>query len=127
MINSRKIEDLKPAAQAKCLEFLAACAKAGLRVQVIQTLRDAEYQHSLYEQGRTKPGKIVTNCDGYTRPSKHQSGLAWDAVPLDGNGNIIWSDRSIYAGMAKIAAGLGITAGYNWHSLGDLDHFQVDA
>ena len=127
MINSRRIEDLKPAAQAKCLLHIKGCVDAGIKVKLIQTLRDAEYQASLYAQGRTKPGKIVTNCDGYSRKSKHQSGLAWDLVPLDSAGGIIWNDRSIYEKMAEIAESLGLTAGIRWKSIGDLDHFEVSA
>lgn len=40
---------------------------------VVQGLRTAEYQRELYSQGRTKPGKIVTNCDGYKFKSNHQA------------------------------------------------------
>lgn len=126
MINSRKLTDLKPAAQAKCRDHIAQCEAAGIRVLLIQTLRDAQYQASLYAQGRTAPGKIVTNCDGYSRKSKHQSGLAWDLVPLDSAGGIVWSDRSLYERMAEIAEVLGITCGIRWNSIGDLDHFQID-
>ena len=29
--------------------------------RIVQGVRTAEYQRSLYQQGRTKPGKVVTN------------------------------------------------------------------
>ena len=32
---------------------------------ITQGVRTAEYQNALYQQGRTVPGKIVTNADGY--------------------------------------------------------------
>ena len=32
---------------------------------IVQGLRTAAYQNELYQQGRTKPGPKVTNCDGY--------------------------------------------------------------
>ena len=35
-------------------------------------VRTAEEQNKLYQQGRTKAGKIVTKCDGYNIKSKHQ-------------------------------------------------------
>ena len=41
--------------------------------RIVQGVRTAEYQHSLYQQGRTTPGKIVTNCDGYKNKSNHQA------------------------------------------------------
>ena len=124
MINSRKITDLNPAAQAKCNEFIKQCTVAGLNIKIIQTLRDAEYQNSLYKLGRTTAGKIVTKCDGYKNKSRHQSGLAWDAVVLDDDGDINWSDTTLYKKMADIAVKMGLTAGY-YFSFRDLDHFEV--
>lgn len=35
-------------------------------------VRTAEMQNALYQIGRTKPGKIVTNADGYKTKSNHQ-------------------------------------------------------
>lgn len=124
MINSRKIEDLTPIAQEKCKLFIAECAKNGLKVKIIQTLRDQDYQKSLYAQGRTTPGKIVTKCDGVKNKSRHQSGKAWDAVVLDEDGDINWSDATLYKKMADIAVSLGLVAGY-YFSFRDLDHFEV--
>lgn len=124
MINSRKLEDLKPDAQNACLTFIRHCTEAGLNIKIIQTLRDAEYQHRLYEQGRTAPGKIVTKCDGYKNKSRHQSGEAWDAVVLDDNGDIDWTNSTQYKKMADIGVKMGLTAGF-YFSFRDLDHFEV--
>ena len=46
---------------------------AELPMFVVEGLRTAERQHELWEQGRSKPGKIVTNCDGQTTHSPHQA------------------------------------------------------
>jgi hypothetical protein len=75
MINSRKIEDLVPEAQTCCKEFITKCDDAGIKIKIIQTLRDAEYQASLYAQGRTTGtiGKIVTKCDGVHNKSRHKT------------------------------------------------------
>lgn len=124
MINSRKVEDLKPDAQNACLKFIRLCTEAGLNIKIVQTLRDAEYQHMLYEQGRTAPGKIVTKCDGYTNKSRHQSGEAWDAVVLNDDGSINWSDACLYKKMADIAVKQGLTAGF-YFSFRDLDHVEM--
>ena len=43
---------------------------------VTSGFRTVEKQQSLYAQGRTKPGKIVTNADGVISKSNHQSGCA---------------------------------------------------
>ena len=100
------------------------CEDAGLKVLIIQTLRDAEYQNSLYQIGRSKPGKKVTNCDGYKVQSNHQSGLAWDAVPVDAKGAILWNDSKKFEQMAKIAKELDIRAGHYWR-MKDSPHFEI--
>ena len=41
--------------------------------RIVQGVRTAEYQNGLYQQGRTKPGKVVTNCDGFKNKSNHQA------------------------------------------------------
>lgn len=124
MINSRKIEDLTPAAQKKCKEFIEKCSEKNIRVKVISTLRDSEYQKSLYELGRTVPGKKITNCDGTKNKSVHQSGNAFDAVPLDDAGKILW-ESPLYKTMADVAVSIWLTAGYYFRSLKDSPHFQL--
>jgi peptidoglycan L-alanyl-D-glutamate endopeptidase CwlK len=64
---SRKVEDLTPEVQAKLKEFAVRMAEEGIPWMLTCTLRPQEEQDALYEQGRTKPGKIVT----WTRHSKH--------------------------------------------------------
>ena len=123
MINSRKIEDLKPLAQTACNLFKEECKKANLNVCITQTLRDAEYQNSLYQQGRTKPGSIVTNCDGYKNKSNHQGGYAWD-ICLNVKGKE-YSDSSFFEKCGAIARKLGITWGGDWKSFRDTLHFEI--
>ena len=126
MINSRKIEDLNTTAQEKCKSFIVECEKSGLTIKIIQTLRDAEYQNSLYKQGRFgDKKKIVTNKDGYKNKSNHQSGNAWDAVPVDDKGNILWNDNEKFKKMAEIAKKMNINAGYYWKMV-DSPHFEVN-
>jgi len=55
-------------------KFLDAAAQAGLIVDCFQGLRTIEQQDALYAQGRTKPGKVVTNAKG--GQSYHNWGLA---------------------------------------------------
>ena len=125
MVNSRDIDDLKPVAKAKCLEFIEACKGEGIAVQIIQTLRDAEYQNSLYQQGRNgDKRKTVTNCDGYKLKSRHQSGKARDAVPLDEHGKIMRTNAATFRKMAEVAKTLGIRAGYYFKMI-DSPHFEI--
>lgn len=124
MLNSRKIEDLKPLAQKACRLFLAECAKQGLNVCITQTLRDAEYQYSLYQKGRTVKGSIVTWCDGYKKKSNHQSGMAWD-ICKNVRGQE-YSDAKFFEQCGKIAKKLGITWGGTWKTP-DRPHFEIDS
>lgn len=77
MLRSRDIDRLRPDVAANCRTFLDLCASEGLPVLVTETVRDLEYQASLYAKGRTKPGAIVTN---QKTPSFHweKVGLAFD-------------------------------------------------
>jgi len=72
----RGVDKLHPELQ-KCVEkFLKECEKQGLNVLITETLRTQKEQEALYAQGRTQPGKIVTNCRGYQSP--HCWGVAFD-------------------------------------------------
>ena len=41
------------------------------KIIVTCTYRSPEEQNKLYKKGRTEPGNIVTNCDGYNKRSQH--------------------------------------------------------
>lgn len=125
MINSRKIEDLTPTAKEKCEKFILECQNVGIKIKIIQTLRDQAYQKSLYDIGRVdKSKKIVTNCDGTNKKSSHQSGNAFDAVPIDEHGVILWGSTSKFKIMADIAKKIGLKAGY-YFKLVDSPHFEI--
>ena len=72
----RGIDKLHPELQVCVNKFLEECKNKGLDVCITETLRTQEEQEALYAQGRTKPGKIVTNCRGFQ--SSHCWGVAFD-------------------------------------------------
>jgi len=80
VINSRKIEDLHPKVAEMCRAFIQKCDEQGIDILITSTYRDAESQDALYAQGRTKPGKIVTNAKA--GQSFHNWRVAFDFVPL---------------------------------------------
>jgi peptidoglycan L-alanyl-D-glutamate endopeptidase CwlK len=90
-------------------------------VLVTEGVRTLERQKALYEQGRTKPGKIVT----WTLKSKHIEGKAVDLVPYIDNA-IPWNDGMLFVAigteMKKAArrAGIKIRWGYDWDDDGVL-------
>lgn len=123
MLKSREIDRLRADVAANCRVFVQRCAAAGLPVLVTETVRDAEYQASLYAQGRTKPGKIVTN---QKTPSFHSDkvGLAFDiAKNVKGHE---YDDAAFFAKCGAIGKEMGFTWGGDWKSLPDKPHFQWD-
>lgn len=105
MINSRKIEDLDPYVASLCRKFVAACKKQGVDVLITSTFRDAESQNYIYAQGRTRPGKIVTNAKA--GQSFHNYRLAFDFVPIVG-GKAQWNDARTFKKCRAIGESLGL-------------------
>jgi len=73
-MSSRNIDVLVPQLQEKFGLFAAKMAEAGLDFIVTCTYRSQAEQDSLYAQGRSAPGPIVT----WTRRSKHIQRRAFD-------------------------------------------------
>jgi len=90
----------------------------GTNLRISDAYRTDAEQDALYAQGRTKPGKIVTNARG--GESYHNYGLAYDVVGLDGSGINYNID---YPRIAEIAKKYGFTWGGDW-STPDKPHFE---
>jgi len=86
--------------------------------------RTMKQQADIYEQGRTKPGKVVSNAK--PGQSAHNFGYAVDLWPLTKNQkNFDWSaNRVLFDQMGKIAVSLGLTWGGNFKSILDLPHVE---
>lgn len=121
MINSRKLEDLIPIVAAKAAAFVAACRAVGIDVLITSTYRDHESQNALYAQGRTTPGKRVTNAKG--GQSWHNHRCAFDFVPIV-NGKAMWDDLRTFKRCGAIAKEVGLEWGGSWTSFPDLPHCQ---
>ena len=93
MINSRKLDDLLPKVKTKVEAFIAICKSHNIDLLVTSTYRDFESQTALYAQGRTAPGKIVTNAPAGS--SFHNYRCAVDVVPLV-NGKPVWDGTDHY-------------------------------
>lgn len=123
MLKSRDIFRLRPDVAANCRAFIQRCADEGLPVLVVETVRDLEYQASLYAQGRTKPGKIVTN---QKTPSFHgdKVALAFD-ICKNVKGHE-YDDADFFRRCGAIGKEMGFSWGGDWKSLPDRPHFQWD-
>jgi peptidoglycan L-alanyl-D-glutamate endopeptidase CwlK len=111
MINSRKLEDLHPKVKVLCEQFINACDAAGIDILITSTYRDMESQTSLYAQGRTTKGNIVTNAKA--GQSFHNYRVAFDFVPIVG-GKCIWNDTGLFAKCGRIAESLGLEWAGAW-------------
>jgi peptidoglycan L-alanyl-D-glutamate endopeptidase CwlK len=115
---------LHPRLQKKIEEFIKACDKAGLKVQITECLRTKAEQDALYAQGRTKPGAKVTNAPGYSYSSMHQWGVAYDICRADGKSAFDNADR-FFDRAGAIGIKLGLEWGGSWKSPVDKPHFQL--
>lgn len=92
-------------------------------------VRTVAQQKALYAQGRTAPGKIVTNADGELKRSNHQVhgdglGHAVDcAFIVDGKPS--WADEHPWALYGLMAKTLRLTWGGDWHGLVDRPHIEL--
>jgi peptidoglycan L-alanyl-D-glutamate endopeptidase CwlK len=102
--------------------------KAKMPIVLTFGYRSIEQQDRLYAQGRTKPGKIVTNARGGQSP--HNYGLAIDLAPLK-NGKIDWNDLKLFEEMVRLGKevarehNLPLTFGADFKSLKDLPHVEL--
>lgn len=121
MINSRDLKDLVPPAYQKALAFVAACKKAGIDVLVTSTYRDPESQAALYAQGRTTPGKVITNAKA--GQSWHNWRCAFDFVPIV-NGKAQWNDPGTFTRCGEIAESVGLEWAGRWQRFREAAHVQ---
>jgi peptidoglycan LD-endopeptidase CwlK len=119
------IQTLHPTAQLKARIFLrevtAQLATNGQLFKIISGTRTYDEQNQLYAQGRTVPGKIVTNARGGY--SNHNFGVAWD-IGIFKNGEYI-DESDLYKSAGAIGKQQGLEWGGDWETFTDEPHFQV--
>jgi|SRR5882672_5792105 len=93
-------------------------------LRVTQGLRTWGEQAQLYAQGRSAPGRIVTNAEpGH---SWHNFGLAVDVAPFGLDGQPDWNtSHPIWQRLVEVGTGLGLVAGAKFRSFPDYPHFQL--
>lgn len=128
MINSRDLKDLHPAARRRAEAFLAAAKAAGIDLLVTSTYRDAASQQALYDQGRTKPGRKVTNAK--PGQSWHNWRCALDVVPMRA-GKPVWGttgeDGKLWLQVGTLGEACGLEWAGRWVRFREMAHFQYTA
>jgi peptidoglycan L-alanyl-D-glutamate endopeptidase CwlK len=106
--------------------FTTQAALEGIGFIIWTFYRSPAEQNYLYQQGRTRPGKIITNCDGFIKLSNHQKWLAVDILIIKDDGTQVWERTPEYDRLGKIWEALGGTWGGNFTSpAGDIFHFEL--
>ena len=151
---SRDTSLLTPRCRAKCEALIAACARVGIVIIVVYTLRTAAEQAALWAQGRLPldavnklrklagMAPVTEEANRYTvtqvKVSRHQAnkdGLseAFDIAIRDPHQGITWNPKEDanqnghpdWPEIGHIAEGLGLTWGGRFPKV-DAGHYQDD-
>lgn len=121
----RLLAGVQPEFAAKVRRILAVMAEAGHPMTVTSGNRTTAEQQALYAQGRTTPGKRVTNIDGVRVKSNHQDGRAVDCAFLDSKGRPTWPETGPWTLYGEAAEAEGLVWGGRWKTLVDRPHIEL--
>ena len=128
-----RISKLHPSIRAEVTKIIQECDKAltgRATVRITQGLRTFAEQDALYQQGRTTPGKKVTNAKA--GQSIHNYGFAVDICLIIDNKSASWDTAKDWDNdqvadwyeCVKIFAKHGWEWGGNWKTFKDVPHFE---
>jgi peptidoglycan L-alanyl-D-glutamate endopeptidase CwlK len=126
--SEHNLRSLTPEAQKKFRTWLRRVRQASIPAVVICGTRTFAEQAEIYAQGRTKPGKIVTQAK--PGDSMHNYGMAIDFVVFDGVdekggvGQPRW-ESPLMTKAGQIALDMGLDWGGAWASFKDMPHIQL--
>jgi hypothetical protein len=115
VLNSRKIDDLRPDVAANCRKFIAKMAERGYPKVGVMTVRDDEYQADCYKRG----------TGGEPPATFHaiHAGLAFDVFKnVKGHA---YDDPEFFRVAGEVGKEIGFTWGGDWKKP-DRPHFQWD-
>ena len=122
-----RLRGCHPDLKARVVTLIATLEQQGLDLVLTQGVRSVAQQQALFAQGRSKPGKIVTNCDGLVKVSNHQPkadgyGYAVD-VAWRIDGVITWEGPWYRLGV--LASEHGLIWGGSWLNFPDRPHLEL--
>lgn len=110
----------------KATDTLKTLRREGMGMRVDSAYRSFTEQDGLYEKGRTKPGKKVTNARG--GESWHNYGVAADIVFNDANGHSSWPEggdyNKLWSRYGELTQAQGLEWGGSWTSIQDRPHME---
>lgn len=121
-ISEARLQLVCPTLALKIVTLSVMLADENIIFRVTQGLRTWSDQDALYQQGRTTPGKIVTNAPAGL--SWHNFGLAVDLVPLDPLPD--WDiSHPIWRRLIAAGESLGLYSGDEFTHFKDEPHMQL--
>ena len=121
-VSEARLQLVCPALAAKIQSLALMLQDEGITFRVTQGLRSWNDQDKLYQQGRTLPGKIVTNAPA--GHSWHEFGLAVDVVPMDPLPD--WdTTHPVWTRLINVGESLGLYSGSEFTHIKDEPHFQL--
>jgi len=127
-VSEARLQLVCPALSTKIHLLAIMLADENIVFRIAQGLRSWAEQAALYAQGRTTPGKIVTNAPaGY---SWHEFGLAVDVVPMDTMNQEPpqpdWNlSHPVWNRLITVGESLGLFSGSEFCTIKDYPHFQL--
>lgn len=124
---SDKLIGVHPTLVEKIQRVLQAMSILGHPMMVTDGVRTLQQQQALYAQGRTTPGKIVTQADGIRNKSNHQvkdDGLGYAVDCAFATGDPYDGNHPWYLYGTCLAA-VGLTWGGNWVKFPDRPHAEL--
>ncbi|GEN74069.1 M15 family metallopeptidase [Chryseobacterium lathyri] len=133
LITLQRIEKLHPSIRDEVKKIITECDEAltgRAKIRITQGLRTFAEQNDLYAQGRTKPGKRVTNAKG--GQSIHNYGFAVDICLIIDDKTASWDTakdwdndkQSDWMEVVVIFKKNGWNWGGDWRTLKDMPHFD---
>jgi peptidoglycan L-alanyl-D-glutamate endopeptidase CwlK len=124
-----KLHGVHPRLVAAFQRISYAMAELGHPIVVTDGLRTLAQQQALYAQGRTAPGKKVTNADGVRAKSNHQAkddglGYAIDCAFLV-DGKASWAEHHPWRLYGEAAKSQGLRWGGEFTTIVDRPHIEL--
>nr|WP_315232923.1 M15 family metallopeptidase [uncultured Albidiferax sp.] len=119
--SEKTIATLHPQVAPYARSLVQRAEAAGIEIKIIGGTRTYAEQDALFAQGRTKPGKRVTNAKG--GESNHNFGIAFDIGVF--NGKAYLGESPSYDVVGALGMDLGLEWGGEWTTIVDKPHFQL--
>lgn len=119
--SEKTIATLQPEVAPYARLLVSRAANAGIEIKIIGGTRTYAEQDALFAQGRTKPGRRVTNAKG--GESNHNFGIAFDIGVFKGKEYL--DESTGYDVVGAIGMEIGLEWGGEWTTIVDKPHFQL--